>query len=49
MAALTADVLKVLEPMVEKVRAERDIFVTVFISFEGVSINIYPYEGESEE
>lgn len=49
MASLTADTLKVLEPILEGVREKRDIYLSIFISFEGVNINVYPYNEESED
>lgn len=43
MASLTPDLMKILEELIPKIEQEKDIYLSIFISWEGVHINIYPY------
>lgn len=43
MASLTPDLMKILEELIPKIEQEKDIYLSIFISWQGVNINIYPY------
>lgn len=49
MATLTADVYKIIEKLVDEIRTKRDIYASIYISFNGVNVSIYAANEESEE
>lgn len=49
MASLTPDLMKILEELIPKVEQEKDIYLSIFISYQGVNINIYPYVDDGDD
>lgn len=43
MATLTAELVEVIDKLIEKVREGKDVYAEVFIGYEGVKIDIFPY------
>lgn len=43
MASLTPELMKILDELIPKIEQEKDFYLSIFISWQGVNINIYPY------
>lgn len=46
MATLTAELVTIVDRLVEKIQENRDIYATITIGYEIVTVTIYPYEDE---